>query len=79
MSCGSLVEEIGVGSVAGLLWGVLFSSIGLGFFIYGKKQRVIVPLICGITLMIYPYLVTNTWLLVLIGIGLTALPYFWRL
>jgi len=79
VSCGSLVEEIGVGSVAGLLWGVLFSSIGLGFFIYGKKQRVIVPLICGITLMIYPYLVTNTWLLVLIGIGLTALPYFWRL
>ncbi len=79
MSCGSLVEEIGVGSVAGLLWGVLFSSIGLGFFIYGKKQRVSVPLICGITLMIYPYLVTNTWLLVLIGIGLTALPYFWRL
>jgi len=68
-----------VGSVAGLLWGVLFSSIGLGFFIYGKKQRVSVPLICGITLMIYPYLVTNTWLLVLIGIGLTALPYFWRL
>jgi len=79
VSCGSLVEEIGVGSVAGLLWGVLFSSIGLGFFIYGKKQRVSVPLICGITLMIYPYLVTNTWLLVLIGIGLTALPYFWRL
>lgn len=68
-----------MGSVAGLLWGVLFSSIGLGFFIYGKKQRVSVPLICGITLMIYPYLVTNTWLLVLIGIGLTALPYFWRL
>lgn len=31
-----------------LLLGVLFSSIGLGYFIYGKKQKVIVPLVCGL-------------------------------
>ena len=65
--------------VTGLLLTVLFSSIGLGFFVYGKKQSAIVPLICGVSLMIYPYFVSDVWLLVLIGIGLTALPYFWRL
>jgi len=61
-----------------LLWGVLFSSVGLGFFIYGKKQRRIVPLICGIVLMIFPYFITNTVLLVAIGAALIATPYFVR-
>ena len=61
-----------------LLWSLLFSSIGLGFFIYGKKQKAIVPLFCGLGLMIYPYFVSSTLLLVAIGIALMALPYFVR-
>jgi len=66
-------------NVSILLWGLLFSSIGLGFFIYGKKQRAIVPTVCGIALMVYPYFISNLIALVAIGIGLAALPYFWRL
>ena len=62
-----------------LLWSLLFSSIGLGFFIYGKKQRAIVPLFCGLGLMIYPYFVSNTLLLAVIGAALMALPYFVRI
>ncbi|MGA2841254.1 MAG: hypothetical protein ABSG18_13920 [Steroidobacteraceae bacterium] len=62
-----------------LLWGLLFSSIGLGFFLYGKKQRAVVPLVCGLVLMIYPYFIANVFALVVIGIVLTAVPYFWRL
>lgn len=62
-----------------LLWGVLFSSVGFGFFIYGKKQKVVVPLICGLTLMIYPYFISNSTLLVTIGIILMAIPYFVRI
>ena len=62
-----------------LLWGLLFSSIGLGFFLYGKKQRAVVPLVCGLVLMIYPYFIPNVFALVAIGIVLTAVPYFWRL
>lgn len=61
-----------------LLWGVLFSSLGLGFFIYGKKQQAPVPLVCGLMLMVYPYFVANTFLLVAIGVVLTAAPYFIR-
>jgi hypothetical protein len=62
-----------------LLWSLLFSSVGLGFFIYGKKQQAVIPLVCGLGLMIYPYFVSNTLLLVAIGIALIALPYFVRL
>ena len=62
-----------------LLWGILFSSIGLGFFIYGKKQYKIVPLTCGIALMAYPYFISNTLVLVVIGVALVCIPYFVRL
>jgi predicted membrane protein len=62
-----------------LLWGLLFSSIGFAFFLYGKKQRAVVPLVCGIVLMVYPYFVPNVVLVVLIGLVLTAIPYFLRL
>lgn len=36
-----------------LIWSVVFSSIGLGLFIYGKKQKAVVPLFSGLGLMIY--------------------------
>lgn len=62
-----------------LLWGLLFSSIGLGFFLYGKKQRTVVPLVCGLALMIYPYFVGSRLVLVAVGVVLVAIPYFVRL
>ena len=61
-----------------LLWGLLFSSIGLGFFLYGKKRRAVVPLVCGLVLMIYPYFIPNVVALVAIGVVLIAVPYFFR-
>jgi hypothetical protein len=63
-------------SEATLLWGLLFSSIGLGFFLYGKKQRAVVPLVCGLALMVYPYFIANVLVLIGVGIVLTAIPYF---
>lgn len=62
-----------------ILWGVLFGSVGLGYFMYGKKQMAVVPLLCGIALMVFPYFITNAVLLVVIGIALAAVPYFVRL
>lgn len=63
---------------ATLLWGLLFGSIGLGYFLYGKKQARLVPLLCGLALMIYPYFVANVYALVMIGVGIAAAPYFIR-
>lgn len=62
-----------------LLWSLVFSLFGLGFFIYGKRQASPIPLVVGMTLMIYPYFVSNLILLVCIGIALIALPYFVKL
>ncbi len=61
-----------------LFWDVLFSAIGLGFFMYGKKQQAMVPLVCGLLLMVFPYFVTDTLWLVVIGGILVATPYFLR-
>jgi hypothetical protein len=61
------------------LWGLLFGSIGLGFFVYGRRQKTVVPLVCGVALMIFPYFVSNTVLLVILGLALIAIPYFVRM
>jgi hypothetical protein len=62
-----------------LLWGVIFGSIGLGFFVYGKKQHAVIPLFSGIGLMVFPYFISNPYIIVLTGIVLVALPYFVRI
>jgi hypothetical protein len=67
-----------VGSEAWLLWGVVFGSIGLAYFVYGKKQQRFVPLLCGIALMVYPYFISNTVLLVAVGLMISAVLYFLR-
>jgi len=59
-----------------LMWGVLFGAVGYGFFRYGKKQGAFVPLVVGITLCVFPYFINNVYLLVAIGFGLIAVPYF---
>lgn len=67
-----------MGSTAWLLWNVFFGGAGLGFFLYGKKQKKLVPLLCGLALMVYPYFVGNTYLEVIVGAALMAIPYFIR-
>ncbi|MBL0141978.1 MAG: amino acid transport protein [Betaproteobacteria bacterium] len=62
-----------------LIFGVLFSAIGLGYFLYGKKQRSVVPLLCGLALMVVPYFISSTTLLVVVCTVCSAIPYFVRL
>jgi len=65
-------------NTASLLWGVLFGAVGLGLFVYGKKQKALVPLACGVALMVLPYLVSNAWLLAGVGLALVVIPCFFR-
>ena len=62
-----------------LFWGMVFGAIGLGFFTYGKKTKAIVPLFTGIALFVFPYFISNVYMLVLVGVILVALPYFVRI
>jgi len=64
--------------MAQLVWGMLFGAIGLGYFIYGKRQSALLPLLCGIGLMVFPYFVSGTLWMLLIGAALMAAPWYWR-
>lgn len=68
-----------MGGTAVLLWGLLFGSIGFGFFLYGKKQKAVVPLITGIALCVVPYFIADVYALVVVGVILMAIPYFVRI
>jgi hypothetical protein len=65
-------------SEAGLIWSVLFGAVGVGYFIYGKRQRMMVPFAVGVALIVFPYFISNVYLMVLAGVGLSAVPYFIR-
>ncbi len=62
-----------------LIWGTVFGVIGLGFFVYGKKQKAVVPLFTGVALFIVPHFISNVYTLIVAGVILVALPYFVRL
>lgn len=57
---------------------MLFGSIGIGAFIYGKKTGTLRPLVLGIVLMVYPYFVSQLALLYGVGIALTAALFLFR-
>ena len=62
-----------------LLLGLIFSFIGLGYFLYGKKQKKVVPLVCGLLLMVYSYFIDSTLWLSALGVLFSLFPYFIRL
>jgi hypothetical protein len=68
-----------MGDAGSLLWGVLFGSIGMGYFLYGKRQRRAMALVAGVALCVFPYFVTNSALTVILGALFMALPYFFPL
>jgi hypothetical protein len=57
---------------------VLFGIFGLAAFTYGKKTQKWKPMIIGVILMVYPYVVSELWLLYLIGFALCAALFFFR-
>ena len=60
------------------MWGIIatliFSGVGFIYFRYGKSTNNIPMLACGILLLGYPYIVTDTTYIVVIGVALFILP-----
>ena len=56
---------------ASLIWG----SVGVGYFIYGKKQREIVPAVGGMVMIAVAYFVSSALLMSLISIALMVAVY----
>jgi hypothetical protein len=59
-----------------MLWSVLFGGIGIGYFMYGKKQKAIVPLCSGLALLVFPYFISGLTMLLIVGVILVVIPYF---
>ena len=49
-----------------LMVAMFASLVGMALFVYGKRQRRAPHLIAGIVLVVYPYFVSNVYLLVAI-------------
>jgi hypothetical protein len=64
---------------ANLWWGMLFGAIGTGYCVSGKRQSAPIPLLCGIGLLVFPWFVSNAWIMVLVGAALMAIPRFVRI
>jgi len=57
---------------ASLIWG----SIGMGYFIYGKKQSSWLPMTGGLLMMVASYFAGSAWMMSLICAVLMAAVYF---
>ncbi|MBT3623227.1 MAG: hypothetical protein HN526_03935 [Gammaproteobacteria bacterium] len=63
---------------ATLLWGFLFGTIGIAMVAYGRKQKKVVPMACGVMLVVFPYVVTGVLPLVGLGTLLVIIPFLIR-
>jgi hypothetical protein len=61
------------------LFGLIFFGIaGFAAYRYGKKAALAKPKWIGIAMMLYPYAISETWLLYAIGVGLCVMLYVYR-
>lgn len=57
---------------------LLFGSVGVGYFIYGKRESRFIPMLAGAALCGFPYFVSNIYVMLAIGIVLVLLPFLVR-
>ena len=61
-----------------LMVSLLFGALGMGFFMFGKKEGRMVPLFVGVALMVVPYFIANVIVLLIACVLLTAVPFVVR-
>jgi len=71
------LEALGIAlpTPAYLIGAVIFGIVGYVAYRYGKKMSLQVTKWIGIALMLYPYAVSATWLLYVVGVGLCVGAY----
>lgn len=58
-----------------LLIGMLAGVFGVAYFVYGKRQAKLAPLIAGVLLCVYPYFIESVLWLSIVGLVLLAAPF----
>ena len=61
-----------------LLVGLIISSIGLGYVIYGRKQKHKVAFYAGICLILCPYLLTDIVPMIILSVAIILVPKYVR-
>ena len=57
-----------------LIVNVFAGIVGVAYFMYGKKQQKVVPLISGVGLCVLPYVIDNNTVLICVCVGLAIAP-----
>ena len=65
-------------SPAYLVGALLFGIIGIAAYRYGKKASLDTTKWIGVALMLFPYVISETWLMYAVGAGLCIGLYFSR-
>jgi len=58
-----------------LIIGVFAGCFGLAYFVFGKRQAQVIPLLCGIGLCAIPYFIGNIPLLIVVCLALIIAPF----
>ena len=58
---------------------VVFSTIGAGYFVYGVRQKEGIFFATGVALSLFPFVISNPYALIGIGLVLLVVPFVLRL
>lgn len=58
-----------------LFVGVIFGSLGMGYIVYGRKQKKGVALLSGFVLCVLPWFISNIYFLLIASVVFAALPF----
>jgi hypothetical protein len=61
-----------------IMLSLLFGTCGMGFITYGKKAGRPLPMVIGLILMVCPYFITSTLVMMIVCGGLMSVPFVVR-
>jgi hypothetical protein len=62
-------------AVNSLIISIFTGAFGMAYFIYGRRQSKVMPVVCGLLLCVYPWFTENVYALCGIGAVLIVLPF----
>lgn len=62
-------------NVSDLMVGIIAGAIGVAYFVYGRRTAKFAPVVAGVLLCVYPYLVDGLLWQCVVGLVLVAAPF----
>ena len=58
-----------------LLISVITGAVGMGYFVYGKRQQHFMALVCGLGLCVVPYFIDSVGVIIGLSLLLIVFPF----